>query len=120
CDGLTTAAEPPPRRTGSATATTCPSDRNSMPVAAPISGFWANIWPSLINSAASGDAKNAGSAWTAAVLRWLARAGRDSLGQRHTEVEPVDEDLEHGRDDGGAARRTGGQERLAVPEQDRW
>ena len=37
--------------------------------------------------------------------------GRDSLGQRHAEVDPVDENLEHGRDDGRAAGRTGGQER---------
>lgn len=42
CAGLTTAAEPPPRRTGSAAATIRPSCRNSTPVAAPISGVVVN------------------------------------------------------------------------------
>lgn len=37
--GQTTPALPPPRRTGSATAITEPLRRNSMPVAAPISGL---------------------------------------------------------------------------------
>ncbi len=35
--GRTTSADPPPRRTGSETATTWPRSRNSIPVAAPIS-----------------------------------------------------------------------------------
>ena len=38
------------------------------------------------------DARNAGSAWTVAVLRWVAQRPR-RLGQSHTEVEPVAEDL---------------------------
>src|SRR5204862_5828603 len=36
--GFSTIALPPPRRTGSAAARTRPPDRNSIPVAAPISG----------------------------------------------------------------------------------
>ena len=107
CAGLTTAAEPPPRRTGSAAATTRPSGRNSTPVAAPISAIVENVWPNAISSADLGEAKNAGSATTVAVLRWLARGGRDGLRQRHTEVDPVEQDLEHGRDDHRAAGRTG-------------
>jgi hypothetical protein len=70
----------------------------------PISGFGVNTWPSAVNLAASGDARNAGSACTAAVLRWLARGPRH-LGEHHAEVDPVEEDLEHGRDDGRAARQ---------------
>ncbi len=44
-----------------------------MPVAAPISGVALNTWPIARSCAASGEARNAGSAWVAAVLRWLAR-----------------------------------------------
>ena len=42
---LTTIALPPPRRTGSAAASTVPSPRNSIPVAAPISAGALKTWP---------------------------------------------------------------------------
>ena len=105
CDGLTTAAEPPPRRTGSAAASTCPSWRNSTPVAAPISAIVENVWPNAISSATSGRAaRNAGSAYNRRRVPLTGPRRRDGLGQRHAEVDPVDEDLEHGRDDHRAAR----------------
>src|SRR5262249_45154931 len=47
-----TPAEPPPRRTGSAAASSRPSVRNSMPVAAPISGVEAKRWPSVASAGA--------------------------------------------------------------------
>ena len=43
--GATTAADPPPRRVGSATAVSRPPGPNSIAVAAPISGVLANWWP---------------------------------------------------------------------------
>ena len=43
--GVTTAADPPPRRVGSATAVSRPSGPNSIAVAAPISGVLAKRWP---------------------------------------------------------------------------
>ena len=43
--GLTTSAEPPPRRTGSAAASIRPPGRNSIPVAAPISAAALNVCP---------------------------------------------------------------------------
>ena len=67
----TTTALPPPRRTGSAAASTRPWPRNSSPVAAPISGLVVNFCPyAPAAPAATGDARNAGSASPAPVL-WL-------------------------------------------------
>ena len=61
---------------------------------------------------------NAGSAVTVAVLRSEARGRRDRLRQRHPEVDPVDQGLQHGGDDRRAAGRADREERLAVAQHD--
>ena len=71
--GLTTIALPPPRRTGSAAASRRPPPRNSIPVAAPISGVELNTCPRARSAVASAVARNAGSACVVAVFRWVSR-----------------------------------------------
>ena len=90
-----------------------------MPVAAPISAMAVKVCPRPARAVPSGEAMNAGSAMTAAVLRCEARGCCDRLRQRHAEIDAVDEDLQHGRDDGRAAGRAEREERLAVGEHDR-
>jgi len=55
-------ALPPPRRTGSAAASTSPPVRNSIPVAAPISGVELKASPRASSAVRSGVAKKVGSA----------------------------------------------------------
>ena len=118
--GLTTIALPPPRRTGSAAASTRPPPRNSIPVAAPISARRAeHVAARLQRGRRRASSRNAGSACVVAVLRWLSRGSAIASRQRHAEVEPVDEDLQDGRDDRRAARRADREQRLAVVEHDR-
>ena len=103
----TTSALPPPRRTGSAAASTRPWPRNSSPVAAPISAFGVNFCPYRPAApAAPAEARNAGSASPCPRPGCAGRARRrDRVGQRVAEVDPVDQDLQHGGDDRGAAGR---------------
>ena len=77
----TTPADPPPRRTGSAAASSRPSPSHSTPATAPISSTGLKTWPYVDASAwPSGEAMNAGSAWALAVLRWDTRGAATASG----------------------------------------
>src|SRR5919198_566509 len=84
--GLTTIALPPPRRFGSAAASTSSSPRNSIPVAAPISRadggvvVTASTWPRFSSAAASGVPRNSASVCVVALLRWLSRGAAIASG----------------------------------------
>ena len=71
--GLTTIALPPPRRIGSAAASKRSPPRNSIPVAAPISGFGLNTCPRALNAVASAVARKAGSACVVAADYFFGR-----------------------------------------------
>ena len=73
--GLTTSAEPPPRRTGSAAASIRPPGRNSIPVAAPISAGALNVCPFAASAVA-----------VAVEERLLGRRRRVRVGRRRRRV----------------------------------
>ena len=124
--GWTTAALPPPRRTGSAAASVRPPERNSIPVTAPISvggsggsGCGAYACPRASSAWPSGELVNVG----------LRRGGggvpldrprlRDRLGQGRAEIDALEQHLEDGARDRGSARRADRHERPAAAGDDR-
>ena len=116
---LTTAALPPPRRIGSAAArkpcrgrgTRSRSPRRSRPRDQP-NGLWPCV--GAISAPPPASSMNAGSASLATALRCDTPRRGDRLRQGVAEVEPLDQDLQHRRDDRRAAGRAERQHRLAV------
>ena len=100
------AAAPPPRRTGSAPAISLPPRLNSIAVAAPISAMSGDrsVCPSAVRPGPYCVWK-AGSAWMPARVALRRARRRHRLRQGHAQVDPVDQDLQHGGDDRGAAGR---------------
>ena len=119
--GLTTIALPPPRRTGSAAASRRSPPRNSIPVAAPISAIELNTCPRALAARSPRPSRGRPSPPASAYSRIpLAQPRvRDRLRKRQAEIEPVEQDLQDGRDDRRPARRADREQRLAVAKHDR-
>ena len=117
--GQTTAAAPPPRRVGSAAACSWPFGRTSMPVAAPISGVEVKSCPNRVCRSFPYCEMNAGSATFVGCVPLRGARCRNRVGERHAEVEPVEQDLQHGRDDRRAPCVPTRQRSAAVVEHDR-